>query len=164
MKRYFKQNNKACPQCLQHSCCRRGFTRTLKPLVSGFTLVETLIAISIFSMTIVTMMSVLGSGISDTNYAKTKIEAEYLAQEGIEYVRNMRDNYVLYTDATGLTWDSFVLANKAYPSPYSNFTRTIQMIPTTNPKEVKISCTVSWVQGSGPHQVIFSENLFDWTE
>ena len=48
---------------------------------TGFTLVETLVAISIFSMSLVALMSILGSGISDTNYAKQKIIAGYLTQE-----------------------------------------------------------------------------------
>jgi hypothetical protein len=30
-----------------------------------------------------------------------------LAQEGIEYVRNVRDNYVLYTSSTSNDWSSF---------------------------------------------------------
>jgi len=72
---------------------------------TGFTLVETLIAISIFSVSIIAMMSVLGGGISNTNYAKKKMTASYLAQEGIEYIRNMRDNYVLYP--VNGTWNSF---------------------------------------------------------
>ncbi len=84
MKSFFKKNNK--------------FT-------AGFTLVETLIAISIFSMSLVALMSILGGGISDTNYAKQKIIASYLAQEGIEYIRNMRDTAVLYS-ANG-NWNSF---------------------------------------------------------
>ena len=61
----------------------------------GFTLVETLIAISIFTISVVAMMSVLASGISNTDYAKKKIIAEYLAQEGIEYVRNLRDSAMI---------------------------------------------------------------------
>ncbi len=75
---------------------------------NGFTLVETLVAISIFSLSILGLLSILSSGLSDTNYAKQKIIAGYLAQEGIEYIRNMRDTFVLYdaTDAqTG--WNSF---------------------------------------------------------
>ncbi len=74
----------------------------------GFTLVETLIAISIFSLSILALMSVLGQGISSTNYAKKKIVASYLAQEGIEYIRNMRDTYVLYGASSQTGWDSFI--------------------------------------------------------
>ena len=69
---------------------------------------ETLVAISIFTISILGMLSVLASSISNTSYAKQKITAEYLAQEGIEYVRNIRDNYVLYTSAMpALNWNAF---------------------------------------------------------
>lgn len=75
------------------------------PKGGGFTLVETLVAISIFTMSILGLLAVLSQGISDTSYAKRKMIAEYLAQEGIEYVRNIRDTYVLYTIPGG--WTSF---------------------------------------------------------
>jgi Tfp pilus assembly protein PilV len=74
----------------------------------GFTLVEALVAISIFSVSILGLMSVLASSISDTSYAKQKVTASYLAQEGIEYLRNMRDTAVLYNGTDAQTgWDAF---------------------------------------------------------
>ena len=78
----------------------------------GFTLVETLIAISIFTMSVVTLMTVLASGISNTEYAKEKITATFLAQEGIEYIRNIRDTYI--SKDTTLGWATFMgsLKNK----------------------------------------------------
>ena len=42
----------------------------------------------------------MATGITNTDYAKNKIIAAYLAQEGIEYIRNMRDTYVLYYNST----------------------------------------------------------------
>lgn len=72
---------------------------------TGFTLVETLVSISIFTVSLLGLMSVLASGISNTNYAKNKTTASYLAQEGIEYVRNMRDSYVLRLGSSG--WNQF---------------------------------------------------------
>jgi prepilin-type N-terminal cleavage/methylation domain-containing protein len=74
----------------------------------GFTLVETLVAISIFTISLLGLLSILASGISNTTYAKRKITAEYLAEEGIEYVRNMRDTYVLYSADSQTGWTSFV--------------------------------------------------------
>ena len=75
----------------------------------AFTLVETLVAISIFTVSLLGLMSILAQGIADTNYAKRKIIASYLAQEGIEYIRNFRDTYVLYYDpaSTNNGWIEF---------------------------------------------------------
>ena len=82
MKKLFKQKNKA------------------------FTLVETLVAISIFTISILGIMSVLASSITSVTYAKDKSIAGYLAQEGIEYMRNIRDNDVLYP-ANNSSWSDF---------------------------------------------------------
>ncbi len=134
---------------------------------TGFTLVETLVSLSIFSVSVILFMSVLGSGITDTNYAKQKIVAGYLAQEGIEYMRNMRDNNVLY-DPMGPQhgWDTFKTLSMNYPvtnPDLSNFTRTTSIdISNFGTNEVKITSTVSWRQGSGVYSVVFSENLFNW--
>jgi Tfp pilus assembly protein PilV len=70
----------------------------------GFTLVETLVAVSIFTMSLLGIMSVLASSIADTTYAKQKMTATYLAQEGIEYMRNMRDTNMFFTS----TWSDFI--------------------------------------------------------
>jgi len=184
MIKFFKQNNKK----------------------SGFTLVETLIAISIFSVSIVALFSVLAQGISNTNYAKKKIIAGYLAQEGIEYIRNMRDSYVLYSVTTGKNWAQFKFAlascnpgnecgfnNSVYVTnpnfifkcttnlngcnlylnngnynsnssgSDSGFTRKIWM-SIVKPYEVKIFSKVSWMQGSGIHDITLTEDLFNWVE
>jgi type II secretory pathway pseudopilin PulG len=84
----------------------------------GFTLVETLVAISIFSLSILGLISVLSQGIANINYAKQRMVAEYLAQEGVEYVRNVRDNYVIYNPTSGQTgWNNFNLFSCTAESP-----------------------------------------------
>ena len=83
------------------------FFKKFRRINKGFTLVETLVAISIFSLSILALMAVLTQGVSDTNYAKKKIIASYLAQEGIEYIRNMRDTFVLYSTNGQTGWNDF---------------------------------------------------------
>lgn len=68
---------------------------------------ETLIALSIFTVSVLGLMSVLSAGVSDTTYAKKKITATYLAQEGAEYIRNIRDTYTLYSATGQAGWDAF---------------------------------------------------------
>ena len=74
---------------------------------SGFTLVETLVALFIFSISIMSVMAVLSQGISNTEYAKNKMTAEYLSQEGVEYIRNMRDTFMLYAPDKAFAWGEF---------------------------------------------------------
>ena len=100
----------------------------------GFTLVETLIAISVFTLSIVALMSFLSQNISNTGYAKKKIIAAYLAQEGIEYIRNMRDNYILYTGTTSLAWNDFI--GKISPCDSSNDCGFDSSISFNNPNSV----------------------------
>lgn len=57
----------------------------------GFTLIETLFAVLIFSAALVSLMVIAGKGIAAAVGAREQITAHYLAQEGIEVVRNIRD-------------------------------------------------------------------------
>src|SRR3989344_509400 len=76
---------------------------------SGFTLVETLVAVSIFTVSTLGLMVFLGKSMADTGYAKKKTTAAYLAQEGIEYIRNLRDTHILYSSTSSdAGWNSFV--------------------------------------------------------
>lgn len=74
----------------------------------GFTLVETLVSLFIFSLSITAIIVVSGKGVSDTTIAKNKITAVALAQEGIEMVRNIRDTYALSEATPGAGWTEFV--------------------------------------------------------
>jgi len=69
----------------------------------GFTLLETLIALSIFSITIVSLIVFISDGVANAKFTKNKLTAYYLAQEGIELIRNVRDTNII----TGGTWNDF---------------------------------------------------------
>ena len=108
-------------------------------------------------MSIVTGMSVLGQGVSDIQYAKTKIIATYLAQEGIEIARNKRDSLMIENK-----WADFNASSFTLPPVESGFTREVTVSGSGNEKT--IVSTVTWTQGSRPHSVEFSEVLFNWIE
>jgi prepilin-type N-terminal cleavage/methylation domain-containing protein len=63
----------------------------------GFTLVETLVAISILMLAILGPLSIASAGLRNSIYARDQITAFYLAQEGIEYVRYARDDNYMKT-------------------------------------------------------------------
>lgn len=80
---------------------------TISKNSAGFTLVETLLALFILSTAIVAGLSTVNSGLSSTQVAKSKLIAANLTQEGIEIVRNIRDNNWLEERTNpGLLWDS----------------------------------------------------------
>jgi prepilin-type N-terminal cleavage/methylation domain-containing protein len=58
----------------------------------GFTLVETLVAISILVLAVTGAFSAAHNGMMSSLYSKDQITAFYLAQEAIEQIRNMRDS------------------------------------------------------------------------
>ena len=62
---------------------------------AGFTLLETLIAVFIITIGIIGIFSLITQGLSTTRENSLKLTATYLAQEGIELVRNLRDNNTL---------------------------------------------------------------------
>ncbi len=58
---------------------------------TGFTLVELLIAISILSLSILAAFTAVSNNLKGTNFSQDQVEAYYLADEGIEFIRNLRD-------------------------------------------------------------------------
>jgi len=68
--------------------------------VRGFTLIETLVAISLLSIAIVAPMSLTSQSLSAAYYARDQITAFNLAQEGLESVRAIRDAQILEISRT----------------------------------------------------------------
>ncbi len=85
----------------------------------GFTVVEAMVAISILLLSITGAFTVAQSSLQSTSYAKNKTAAYYLAQEGLEYIRHLRDNNGLkmLKDRTGtVTWlDGFAKPGAGNP-------------------------------------------------
>lgn len=79
-----------------------GFTRqkSYAKFSGGFTLVETIMAIFILSITLAGLISLAAGGFYSVRYARNQIAADALLQESLEYVRNSRDTAVQH----GTTW------------------------------------------------------------
>ena len=61
----------------------------------GFTIIETLVAISILLLLIVAPLTLAEKSLASAETARYEITAFYLAQEAIEYIRNVRDSNAL---------------------------------------------------------------------
>ncbi|MEQ1561480.1 MAG: prepilin-type N-terminal cleavage/methylation domain-containing protein [Nitrospira sp.] len=71
----------------------------------GFTLVESMVAISILSIVIAGTFTAVVNGLQSSSYAKDQITAFWLAQEGMEFIKNVRDENALHSLAGGTnTW------------------------------------------------------------
>ncbi len=70
---------------------RGGTQKAMPKLVSGFTLVEALVAIGILSLSVMAASMAVQSSLSSSYYARDQVTAFYLIQDAVEYVRNLRD-------------------------------------------------------------------------
>ena len=87
----------------------------------GFTLLETLVAVAILLMALLGPFSIAQQSLRSAYYARDQVTAYYLAQEGVEFVRAMRDqNYLAGSD--WLTGIGAVCTDVACTVDYPNFT------------------------------------------
>lgn len=88
----------------------------------AFTLVETLVAVSIVTLAVTGPLVTASRTIVAAEIANDQITASYLAQEGIEYVRAMRDDAYLksYRDTpnpalvSSNAWNWFITGNESF--------------------------------------------------
>lgn len=76
-----------------------------KKLNRGFSLYETLIAIFILTYTVATAMTLVQKSLSSATYSRDQVVAAYLAQDAIEYIRNLRDESIIETDLANSNTD-----------------------------------------------------------
>ncbi len=73
----------------------RDLRVSAKQIRLGFTLIETLVAISVLLLSLAGPLAIASNALQSAHYARDEVTAYYLAQEGIEYVRAIRDqNYL----------------------------------------------------------------------
>lgn len=70
---------------------------------SGFTLIETLVAVLVLSISVGGLLALAAGGFYSVRYARNQIVANNLLQESIEYIRNTRDTAFIQ----GLSWDQW---------------------------------------------------------
>ncbi len=68
---------------------------TLERKSSGFTLLETVVALALIVGAVIGPLTLASRGVFNAKFARSRILAINLAQEGIELIRHMRENNVL---------------------------------------------------------------------
>lgn len=107
---------------------------------SGFTLLEVLLAIAIFSIGVVSAMSLAFSDLNNSKINFGRIRAAHLAREGVELVRNIRDsnwlkyqaNYDCDSGTLGLQYCSFDDGLQVPLSVIDYTTSTLQSVCTAS--------------------------------
>jgi type II secretory pathway pseudopilin PulG len=152
-------------------------------LNKSFTLIETITAIFILTTGILALSSLISYFISASSISSQRLIAAYLAQEGIEIVRNLRDTNLL----NGRSWDYGLNSgdwqadyNDATLSPYTGsflnlegsgfygygsgnltvFKRKINLQKSGN--VLKILVEVSWQERGRSHSLTAQANLYNW--
>jgi len=84
---------------------------------SGFSLVETLVAITILLLVIVGPMSISSSVARSTSYSSEQVVAFFLAQEGAELAQKARDDLQLqfFGELNVTPWDDFIGTDSSNP-------------------------------------------------
>ena len=81
---------------------------------TGFTLIESLVAVTIITLAIIGPLVTANRAVIAARTARDQLTASYLAQEGVEYVRALRDNGYLSAyrsnsaTASSVGWTTFL--------------------------------------------------------
>ena len=109
----------------------------MHPTKQGFTLIETLVAISLLSVAIVAPMSLTSQSLTTAYYARDEVTAFNLAQEGLEAVRAFRDGQVLLisqnANTAGINLFGAIPVNQNFTidSRNTNLAQAMQSCPGT---------------------------------
>lgn len=154
-------------------------------MTKGFTLIETVVAIFLLTVGVVGSFTLMQKVTSFASISSSQFVASYLAQEGIEIIRNIRDTNYLERQA----WDNGIGAAASFHLDYrsqvfpdetcgnylrhngnfficstdssSKFQRQITVEKPASDKMV-VSVIVSWSERGNAHQVVAQTELRNW--
>lgn len=131
----------------------------------GFSVVEAVIASSIFALIVTSLLGVFMYVNNSAQFAGSKQRALAFAEEGLEAVRNIRDgDYMNLTDGmTGLQTTGNIWDFAGTDNVLDEFTREIDITETaTNTKQV--TSTVEWEEKGVLRDVALTTYLTYWQE
>lgn len=106
----------------------------------GFTVLETLVAIFVLSLAVSGAFSAVQGSLSQATVSKDEVKAFYLAQEGVEMIRNKRDsNQLTRIQGGSSSWLSGIASNAADPCYFGKVCRVESSSPGTF-----VTCGTSW--------------------
>lgn len=153
----------------------------------GFTLIEAIIAIFLLNVGIIACAILADQVFRASEVSKNRMIAANLAQEGIEVVKNIRDNNWLapndwnsnipvgdweisynslslaniYSTGNYLKIDSNGFYNYSSPGTETTFKRKMT-ISYPGEAETKIEATIYWVTRGTSKSITITESIYDW--
>ncbi len=130
----------------------------------GFSLVEVLLAATIFGMLATVLISAIVFARASTANAGNRLRAVQYAEEGLEAARNIRDSgYASLTDGTyGLVQSGGVWTLSGSSDTSSIYTRSIT-IATSGTSRKTVTSNVTWPQTASTGSVSVVAELTNWT-
>jgi len=158
---------------IQLSGSARKACPPLRQMRRGFSLIEVLISLLILSIGITAITILMANNVKNLQTSKNQIIASQLAQEGVELVRNLKDNNATLFKSDGIdkpsgsdyridintTYGNFSNDSNTDKKLYLNsnfyihtsgggiatkFFRKIKIFNNATDKQVEITCYVSW--------------------
>jgi len=129
----------------------------------GFSLVELLLAVTVFALLTAGIIGAIVYARSSTASAGDHVRADYLAEEGTEAVRNIRDaNYANIADGTyGVVQNSGVWSLSGSSDTNDIYTRSTT-IATSGTNRKTVTSHVAWTGAGGSGQVDVVTQLTNW--
>ncbi len=116
-------------------------TKQKKIRGNGFTVLEAIVAIMILSLAVSGAFSSVRQSLSQSILAKDEVKAFYLAQEGVEVVRNMRDNNQIkkLVNESTINWLAGISENNSDPCYYGQICR----VDPTSTTDRFVRCSIA---------------------
>ena len=150
----------------------------------GFTIVELLVVILIISIGITGSYALVGNIFASSSLMAQRLSAAYLAQEGIEIVRNIRDSNWVNGDSwdDGLPFGDFEADYTALSLSDSYFGNKLKIdnniynhtsgtdsiydrkitISLNGDGSLNVAVIITWFSNSSNHSILIEENIYDW--
>ena len=127
----------------------------------GFTLIEVIMAIFLITIGAGGAFTIIQRTLAFTSVVSSQLTASYLAQEGIENIRNMRDgNWLTQRSNPGRTWD-YGIASTDWQAVLDKFQRRITIDKSVADKMI-VRVEVQWGERGGTHEVKAETELYNW--
>ena len=153
----------------------------------GISIIEILVVVFIISVTLTSLLGLIGFSLGAASLMKQTTQANFLGQETMEAIRNFRDNTSWNTNGLGtLTLNSLYHPEKTAETPpkwnlvsggevlgiftrkvvfekvYRDGNDNIAESGTEDPNTKKATVTVSWQERRRSHQVKIVTYLTNW--